>query len=75
MRDRGGDVDGADGEGGAGWERSEVDVGELDDGEGAESERVFRVGYGGDEVCGGVEMLAVVLGLKLLGGKRMARVR
>lgn len=51
VRDRGCDVDGADGEGGAGGERGKVDVREVDDGEGAEGEGVFGVGYGGDEVC------------------------
>lgn len=53
MRDGGRDIDGADGEGGAGGERGNVDVGEVDDREGAEGEGVFGVGYRGDEVCDG----------------------
>ena len=32
----------------------DVDVGEVDDGEGAEGERVFGVGDGCDEVCWGM---------------------
>lgn len=66
VRDRGCDVDGADGEAGASRKRGEVDVGEVDNGEGAEGEGVFRVGYGGDEVC-------EVGGVSKMNGKRYAR--
>ena len=50
VRDGGGDEDGEDGERGVGRERREGDVGEVDDGEGAEREGVFGVRDGGDEI-------------------------
>lgn len=50
MGDRGGYVDGADGKVRTARERCKVDVGELDDGEGAEGQRVFGISYWGDEI-------------------------
>lgn len=54
MRYRGGNVDCQDGEGGAAGKWAKVDIGQLNDGEGAEGEGVFRVGYWSYEICGEV---------------------